>query len=155
MLFEHAVPFRGDSEKALKVICDALTANNFRIESRDAQRVTFTSPGIGNTRENPLRGVSTGEVSVSAGNLTFKGETRSIQRLIWFLVVFMIGMVIFFLILFGVILRKQVGPQAAYIAPLPFVPWIFLIPLIARMMRRKTQSAIQTLLHNAATMGNA
>lgn len=155
MSYERSIPFRGDASKAIKAACDTLSANNFRIDSCDASHMKFTSPGMNSSRDNPLRGISNGEIYISAGNINFRGEMNCIRKFRMFLIAFIAGMAILFFVLFGFILKDKVGSKAKYIAPAPFAPWIVLIPAITRGIRKKAERAVDTLLHNAATIGNA
>ena len=152
MRYDTSIPFHGDSEKAMKLAADALTSSNFRIDAFSGNQLRFTGPGMNSNRENPLRGFSTGEISISAGSITFRGEMGAIQKFRLFLTLFIAGMALFFVILFGVILRHKIAPQAKYIAPLPLAPWIVLIPLFARQTRKRAEKAIDTLLNNMAQM---
>lgn len=150
MRYETNVPFRGDTEKAMKLAADALTASNLKIESFGANQVRFSGGRLCNNHENPLRGISTGEITIAAGNISFKGELGAVRKFIKFMVLFLAGMAVFLVLLFGVVLRNRVGTHAVYIAPAPFAPWIIILPIIMRKVRGQTRRAIDTLLNNMA-----
>lgn len=150
MRYETNVPFRGDTDKAMKLAADAITASNLKIESFGGNQVRFGGGRLCNNHENPLRGISTGEITIAGGNISFKGELGAVQKFFKFMALFLAGMALVLVLLFGFVLRDRVGTHAAYIAPTPFAPWIVILPIIMRKMRRQTQRAIDNLLNNMA-----
>ena len=78
----------------------------------------------------------------------------------WFPLLLSGGIGVFFLILFGGILpavtaegSPEVGLFAAGISLLAGAPWLGLGPLMARRIRGRTETALDTLLSNASFAG--
>lgn len=153
MIYETSTPFRGDTRQAMRIAADTLSANNFRIESTTETSIRFSGPGLNSNRDNPLRGISEGEISVHTGAVHFRGNLGALRKFRLFLILFIFGLGLTLGIVFTIVFRNKPGAEhVGYLAALPLAPWIVLIPLITRRMRIKAQQAVDTLLNNMAQM---
>jgi len=107
------------------------------------------------SRQNPLVGISRVCIHETSGNLSVEAEFGGIRRPTKYLVLFIVGMAIFFLAFFGIMFSRQGQPIKRIIltALAPFIPWPVLIPLMAIWMKSRTSKALDTLLNNMVTLG--
>jgi hypothetical protein len=149
MKYVASTTITGSPEIALARIRDALLANGFTITTAKSTELAVTGPGLMSTKENPLRGVSVATFLTQGGQLHVQAELGGAAFLGRFAIYFPLGLGLFFVAVFG-LGRLSSGP-AAVIAPLLSVsPWLILGPLIARMIRKRTEKAINALLQGAA-----
>ena len=107
------------------------------------------------SRQNPLVGISRIRIRGSSGNLSLEADFEGIRKLIKFLVFFIVGMAVFFVVLFGILFSKQGQPvtKIILISLAPFIPWPVIIPLMAIWMKSRTSKALDTLVNNMAALG--
>lgn len=155
MDYEKTEPFSGNMEKVLQVAKNVFIQHNFQIVRHSDKEVEFTGPGMLSSRQNPIVGISRICIRGTSGNITIEAEFGGIRKLTKYLVVFIVGMAIFFLVLFGILLPKQGQPlnKTILISLAPFIPWPVLIPLIHIWMKSRTFKALDRLLTNMVTLG--
>ena len=107
------------------------------------------------SRQNPLVGISRICIRGTSGNISIEAEFGGIRKLTKYLVVFIVGMAIFFVVLFGILLPKQGQPlnKTIFISLGPFVPWPVIIPLMYKWMKSRTSNALDRLLTNMVILG--
>ena len=155
MDYEKTEPFSGNMEKALEVGKNVFIQHNFKIVRGSESEVELTGPGMLSSRQNPLVGISSVCIRGKSGNLSVEADFGGNRRLIKYLVLFIVGMAIFFLVFFGIILPKQ-GQSTGKIILIslsPFIPWPVIIPLIALWMKSRTTKALDTLINNMMALG--
>ncbi len=155
MDYEKTEPFSGNMEKVLEVVKNVFIQHNFQIVRDSDKEVEFTGPGMLSSRQNPIVGISRICIRGASGNISIEAEFGGIRKLTKYLVVFIVGMAIFFVVLFGILLPKQGQPlnKTILISLAPFIPWPILIPLIYIWMKSRTSKAIDRLLANMVTLG--
>ncbi len=155
MDYEKTEPFSGNMEKAFEVAKNVFIQHNFQIVRDSDSEVEFTGPGMLSSRQNPLVGISRVCIRGTSGNISIEAEFGGIRRLTKYLVFFIVGMAIFFLVLFGILLSKQDQPlyKTILITLAPFIPWPILIPLIHIWMKSRTSKALDRLLTNMIILG--
>lgn len=151
MDYDHTENFPGDSSAGLKNIAETFTQLGFRIVHRDGQSVRMTGPGMNNTRQSPLVGVSALTLEARPGSLRLEADFGSLDRLMKFMGIFIAAMALFFLVLFGFLFRGRPN-FSLWTVVLPFLPWPVLYPIIRSVLRRRLARALDNLLHNAAMM---
>lgn len=169
--YARSIPFTGDAGKALDLAITVLTTNGFAVTDKRETSVQLTGPGLSNTRQNPILGASRVHIRADHGSLSIDAELGGVANMRRFLTVFLLAMEIFFVIVFGVVMGFVFGRQfdvgfgvpfaqgwlwlafAIPIATLPLLPWLFLSPMIARSIRSRTFSALDTLLANMEVAG--
>jgi hypothetical protein len=149
MKYAASTTITGSPEIALARIRDALLANGFTITTARSTELTTTGPGMMSNKENPIRGVSAATFLTQGGQLHVTAELGGAAFLGRFAIYFPLGLGLFFVILFGWG-RFSSGPAGILTPLLSVAPWLILGPLIARMIRKRTEKAIDALLQGAA-----
>ena len=132
MDYEKTEPFSGNMEKVLEVAKNVFIQHNFQIVRDSDTEVEFTGPGMLSSRQNPIVGISRICIRGTRNNLSIEAEFEGIRKLTKYLVFFIVGMAIFFVVFFGIIFPKQGQPadKIILISLAPFIPWPIIIPLI-------------------------
>jgi hypothetical protein len=112
--------------------------------------VELTGPGMISSRQDPLVGISKIHISQSSGSLSVEAQFNSIRRLIKYIAIFIVGMAVFFVILFGILFTRQRQPfgKILLISLAPLAPWPVLLPLIMIWQKSRTSQALDVLLSN-------
>jgi hypothetical protein len=156
--YSRTVPFTGKTARALDVARTIFMAHGFEIVASNDHELRVTGPGITNTKENPLRGVSEASMIVSARAIEIQarlGGTRLLKRLLWILP---LGLALLFLIAFGVTAWIVPDFRRAWIFLIPalaLAPWLILSPLMIRKIENRTIQAVDTLLNNMVIVGKS
>ena len=155
MDYEKTEPFSGNMEKVLEVAKNVFIQHNFETVRHSDTEVEFTGPGMLSSRQNPIVGISRICIRGTSGNISIEAEFGGIRKLTKYLVVFIVGMAIFFVVLFGIMFSKQGQPlnKIILMSVAPFIPWPVLIPLIHIWMKSRTSKALDRLLTNMVTLG--
>jgi hypothetical protein len=158
----------GSSDDVLRTAIVTLTSNGFAISHRNSKSVSLKGPGLNNTRQNPILGASKISLQIHDNSIVADAELGGVDAMERFLMRFPfllgLGMGLFFGVAGGLLFGRQFGvgfgvPWAQGWrwmllafggAMLPVAPWLILSPLMSRMIRRRTQNAVETLIHNAA-----
>jgi hypothetical protein len=160
MEYSKTVPFTGRASKALEVAKSTFLPQGFHFVTSTDYELRVVGPGINSTRENPLKGITEASIIIrpSASAIEMKATLGGVEKMKKFLIFFPLGMAILFLVVFGVLalqLPDMRRPIFFLIPLLVFSPWLFLAPLMTRMIGRRTVEAIDTLLNNMAMLGNS
>lgn len=157
----------GLTDDVLKSAVATLTTNGFEITHYDKTYVSLVGPGLNSTKQNPILGASKIALRLNGKRLEAEvelGGVDAMQRfLMWFPFLLGLGLGIFFGIgggfLFGQIFGVGFGvPQAQGWkwmlvavggAMIPVSPWLILTPILCRMIRKRTQNAVEVLVRNA------
>ena len=156
MEYSKTIPFTGHGAKALDVARSTFMGQGFQIVASTDHELRVTGPGINSTRENPLKGVSEATIIIRSAAIEVKALLGGAQKLKTFLRLFPLGMALFFLIFFGVLawILPEFRRWWIFLIPvLALSPWLFLAPMIGRMMEKRTTQAVDTLLSNMIMMG--
>jgi hypothetical protein len=95
-----------------------------------------------------LLGFSKINIRTEGANIFVEGELGGVKWMRKFLIWFIGGMFIFFMILFGLLFMNN--PKFNFwLVVLPFAPWPFLIPFLCRIIEKRSRSAMDNLLHNS------
>ena len=151
--YEQTVRFSGDGQKAFEVALQTLLPLGFRIERRDEFTLTLSnSARYLNSRQNALLGISRISFNLRPGLLSIKTEMGALTRMVRVMAYLLAGMLASFVLLFGVLwltlAEFQGQPWVMAVAAAPFIPWIFILPFMQGWLQRRTQAALETLLHN-------
>ena len=171
--YSTTASFTGRADPVLAAAVATLTNNGFAIVDRMDGRATLTGPGLTSTRQNPILGTSRIEITARGQTLHVDADLGGVDTmrrfLTWFPLLLGLGLGLLFAVLgsagwggnvdLGVGLPWAPGVQRAFAALalglLPVVPWLFISPLMIRMVRRRTQQALDTLANNAAFAGRS
>ena len=141
-----------DSEKAVDAAANVFIQRSFQIVEKSETAVELTGPGMISSRQNPLVGISRIRVLKSNGSLSVEAQFDSIRKLIKYIAVFIVGMGVFFVILFGILFTRQGQPMGTVvlISLAPLAPWPVLLPLIMMWLKSRTSRGLDILLSNTA-----
>ena len=155
MQYSSSIPIVGLPEIAIKVVRDALIANEFTIVDAKPTEFTATGPGMMSTNQNAIRGVSTATFRTEGRVMHVQAELGGAAWLGRFAIFFPFALGVLLAATFWGIGRTQ-GKPADVITPLfPVLPWLVIGPLMARYIRKRTEKAIYGLLQSAASISQA
>ncbi|MFM9066305.1 MAG: hypothetical protein ACKOUR_03065 [Planctomycetota bacterium] len=164
MHYRYEIVCRGSGREALRIIREALLANEFGIDAVDDRGFVARGPGLRSSRENAIRGVSEARVSMAGDKIELQAELGGVVRLGRFATFFPLALgaslaLVFGLILWGVsilggngeLARRPANLFIPLLAPLlTTLPWLLLGPWLTRVFRRRTERAIESLVQSAA-----
>jgi hypothetical protein len=156
MEYSKTVPFTGHGVRALDVARGAFVGQGFQIVASDDHELRVTGPGLNSTKENPLKGVSEASIIIRSSTIEIKALLGGVQKMKTFLRLFPLGLALFFLIVFGALAWSLPDLRRAWIFLTPVLalsPWLFLAPMITRMIEKRTKQAVDTLLNNMTMIG--
>ena len=147
--YKKTIEFNGDKSSAMASAKNFFIANGFKLERRGSDTLLLTGPGMISNRENPIRGVSKGQIQFTNSSIVFTGELGGVEFMKKFVTFFppalILGLTASLSIVFY--LTNQFSVEFLAFA-LTIIPWLFLAPLFGKMMQRKTENAVDTLLEN-------
>jgi hypothetical protein len=151
MSYEKTIRFSGNFDKAIEVAKNTLMPNGFTIANNDEDAIELRGPGSFWTKgQNPLVGVSWIRLEKIEDSVLIKAEFGGVKKTIIYLCCFILAMAVFFLVLFG-ILFSQKPPTHRFLIPLaPFIPWPFIIPVMAIILKWRASKSLDALSHNIA-----
>jgi hypothetical protein len=147
--YETSVEFIGNLDSAINMAKNIFATNGFKMNQIDQTKLSVTGPGMNSTKQNPIRGLSRGELNFTGETLEFKGELGGIAFVKKFLKFFPLalgtGMTVFFV---GLLYFTRQNILFGFIPLLAVAPWLFISPVISRRIQKKTEDAIATTLEN-------
>ena len=156
LIHEDFVAFTGDPHRAFEIALQTLLPLGFEVAEQSSLHLVVTGPGFNSTRQNALLGISRAEFSAEHSSLVVKAELGGLDRFQRLMLIFMIGLGAFdsllLLALWFFIERLRTHTWFLAIPVIIFIPWIFIAPVLARWIRKRTKSALNTLLHNMAIL---
>ena len=146
---EASIKFDGDLKSAMAMAKNIFATNGFKLNENDQAALSLIGPGMNSTKQNPIRGISRGELKFTESTLEFSGELGGVEFMKKFLIFFPLALGIGITIVFVILtyFTKQNFPSA-FIPLLAIAPWIFISPIIIKNIQKKTEEAIQTTLCN-------
>jgi len=169
--FEVEAQTTGDAQQALSRAILVLETVGFRIVACDDRNAELQGPGLNSTKQNPLLGATTIHLRCTERTLRLNaklGGVATMQRfLTWFPLILGLSLGTIFAIAGGFGFGRAAGIPfgvpwaqgfrwilAAYaMALMPVAPWLLLSPWLIRVIRKRTNSALETLLQNAVMRG--
>lgn len=146
--------FSGSQEQLLRSFVTTLTQLGFRLEKQSHDTKEFLGPGMSTTRQSPLLGASVIHVKIEGRYVKVNAELGGVTRMKRFMVILIgslcvgLGLIFGGLAAAGLLKSRNGGEVHWWVVLLPFLPWIFLIPLISRSLEKRTRNAIETMVHN-------
>lgn len=148
--------FEGDLAKAIDVAKNTLLPNGFEIiDSSDSYLEAVNRTGLWGYNQYPLNGVSKAYISGRDGKVALKAELGGVAKMIKYLILFIGGMMVFFLIFFGIQFHVQGQPINKLLRMIwaPFAPWPIAIPLMGIWFKKRADRVLDTLLKNMISSG--
>ena len=100
---EASIKFDGDLKSAMAMAKNIFATNGFKLNENDQAALSLIGPGMNSTKQNPIRGISRGELKFTESTLEFSGELGGVEFMKKFLIFFPlalgIGITIVFVIL--------------------------------------------------------
>jgi len=148
--YEKSVEFTGDLDAAMKLAQNIFTSNGFKMDRIGETELSVTGPGMTSTKQNPIRGLSRGQLKISGATLAFTGELGGVGFMKKFLYLFppalAIGMTFFFAIKMD-LTKQNIMPVLRPVF-LAVAPWIVISPLMSKYIQKKTEDAVSTAVEN-------
>ena len=151
MDYQTTIAYPGDATEGLTRLVEILSPLGFRIERRERSEIEVTGPGMNNTRQSPLLGISRLRAQVQPGQLTVEAQFGALDRLLWFMGGFLIALGVFLVVLFAILFRNRPDFHL-WIVILPFAPWPILLPLLRVFLHRRLRRTLDNVLHNLGMM---
>lgn len=160
MQYTVSLPFRGDTDKAFHLAEAALTASGFRFGDRTAGSVEMIGPGMNSTRQSALAGVSRLHILKSHDKLSIEADLGGVAQMSRFVTLFPVSLVLCLGVVLSIVFGVLIGPGlwlavVAAVVSVNAVLWLVLGPMIARKIRARTESALDTLLANMVVAGES
>jgi hypothetical protein len=167
--FATAVAIPVPSGDALLVALVILANHGFTITDRDEHSAHLVGPGLHSTNPNPLLGASRIHLEMRDQQLRLQAELGGVHAMRRFIIRFplLLGLVLGVLFALGGWVLGQPFPMGVGVPGarewkwfalamaaglLPVAPWLFLGPVIASMVRTRTERALTSLVQNAVRM---
>ncbi len=144
--YTTATPFAGSADVALNTACSLLMANGFRLDHPTETELIATGPGMHSTSENAIRGVSRARIAVSADTIGVRAELGAVRTMQLFLYWFPPVLAGFFGLLFLSFPPHEW--RSFFLVYIAMLPWFVVSPLVARWVKNRTTTAVDTLVHN-------
>ncbi|HPO13090.1 MAG TPA: hypothetical protein PLI09_06560 [Candidatus Hydrogenedentes bacterium] len=153
MKYERWINLDGNPAKALESAREQFLQQGFKLTSLSPTSFEVTGPGMNNTRQNALRGVSKAYVSISGKELHVEAELRYARRMQRFVLFFPPALILGLMATFLVTLPGSKTVALASCIPQLLI-WIPISLIWAPSIRRRTEKAIDTVMENAALIAN-
>ncbi len=158
MRYDKTVPFDGDAVRAFEVAVAVLTGLGFRLVERSPTAIEFSGPGMNSSRESGLMGATRIRIAGRTRELALEAELGGVLRMAKFVRYFplalSLGLFLVLAVVFWATMRHPMGdwwiwPLGGALA-INVVLWMFLGPMMSRMIERRTRQALDALLNNMA-----
>jgi hypothetical protein len=124
MDYSKTMPFP-EPKQVIPTVTKAFADRGFQISDITETTAELKGPGMINSQQDPIVGISKARISSRGEMLTVEAEFGAIRKLLAYMSVFIVAMALFFLVLFGFIFTKQ-GQSPGTIALIslaPLLPW--------------------------------
>jgi hypothetical protein len=164
MVHNASHPFHGNLDKAFDLAINALAAIGFRLDTRTADSVRLTGPGMHSNRQSPLLGASQIDICFRQGQIDLAADLGAAERMIRFVRIFPIalngGLCLVFFALFWTLFARLAAPwvwisSIVGVALINGAVWAVLSPWIARSIHQRTRRGLDTLLNTMVVTGQA
>jgi hypothetical protein len=141
--YNKTIQFAGDVDAAMTMAKTIFGLNGFNLNQTGLGRLCLTGPGMTSTKQNPILGLSRGELTFTGEALELTGELGGVAFMKKFLYLFPPALVVVMMVIF-----MFTNPdQPVGFTPLwSVVPWIVLSPVLSKYIQKKTEDAIATTL---------
>jgi len=127
--------------------------HGFELEQVGETELVVTGPGMRSTKQNPILGLARGRFQFNESTVEFKGELGGVEFMRKFLYFFppaLGGGLCTFFALSNHFANQN--PATVFTPLLCIASWIFISPIMAKAIKKKTERAIDTVLHNMSIM---
>jgi hypothetical protein len=152
MDYECSQTFSGDPAKALDTAATVLAGSGFRIESRTSSSLSVSGPGMLSSKQHPLCGVSSAQFNAAGNSLSVRADLGGVRKMMTFITVMIGTMAVVLASVLFILVFYRGQPAGVLLSLLAFAPWVVLLPVMTRLFTSRTRRALDTLLHNMATL---
>ena len=142
---EYAAPLRGDAAAALDVARTALLSLGFEIVTDSAAELRAHGPGMRSNREPALLGATELRLQVMNSQIAARATLGGVATMKTFLYLFPPGLVLLLSAVFALAGRGVWWVGLAWV-----LPWLFISPLMAFAIERRTTRAVDRLVSGMA-----
>jgi hypothetical protein len=146
--YARSAAFAGEPERALEVGRQFFINNGFQVSRLAEMSFGARGGGMVSSNQHAILGVSQIKVTAEQGALSFNANLGGVRRLVWFLILFLLIM-----FLWPLVMAWAMGSEGIGRLLLMDVALLIPVPLLVVWMRRRTERALDTLLHNMVTVG--
>jgi hypothetical protein len=158
MDYSQSVEFHGDVNRAIEYATLILTTLGFRLVAQDESSAEFEGPGMNNTRQPGLLGVSYLRIAADGATLMIEAELGGVRKMERFVTWFPTSLGVFLGLTLGGLAWQFAGWKMATTifttAALSVLPWKIIAPIFVRRIRTRTTPALDTLLGNLASISS-
>lgn len=158
MDYTQSVEFHGDANRVVEQATLILTALGFRLIEQADSAAEFAGPGMNNTRQPGLLGVSHLRIAADGESLTIEAELGGARKMERFVTWFPTSLGVFLGVTLGGLAWHFAGWKIATTifttAALAVLPWKIIAPIFVRRIRSRTTDALDTLLGNLASISS-
>ncbi len=158
MNYQKTVSFSGNPRKAFEIAQNTFLPHGFQIANSSESILEVLGPGTLWTKgQDPMVGVSKACISAADGSISIKAELGGVTKAIKYLILFILGMAIFFILMFGFLFTVKQGQpinKTILMSIAPLIPWPVIIPLMAIWMKSRTCKALDTLMNNMIALAS-
>lgn len=146
MVLEKRVSHRGDPRAILAAVRESLLAQGFVVEREYEYTFTARGPGMWHRQPLPLQGISRVQVSVTGDAVSATAELDALRSFQTVIVGAPLVIDTIVSIVCGIVIAPWVG---ALVACATVLPYLVLGPLIARIYKKRTETALDVVLADA------
>ena len=150
MQYNKSVPFNGSASTAIETAQLQLMANGFKLDQPGETELIATGRGMHSTKQNPIVGASHVRITVSSSSINICAELGGVKFMQRFVYIFPPALGGFLALVFAFI--PNFPKRVPLMALLPILPWLVISPLMARWIKNRTTKALNTLVHNMASV---
>jgi hypothetical protein len=151
MNYKSSIPFTGDAGVALDVAKSVFINNGYTVEFPSDTEIVARGPGMTNTRQNPLLGVTQVRISVESFSIYLSSDLGGVRQMGRFILFFPLLLA---LLLMGIFAILKMPSSSLLIAGVSISPWVIIGPLLSRWIQNRTVAAVDTLLNNMKSAGD-
>lgn len=153
MYYEKSVSFEGDVKKTIEGAKSVLLPQNFKIVIINDTSIEFANTSRF-VNQDPWSVVSSIRININDKKLSIEAELGGIKKIIKYMLLFWIGMSIFFTVVFGTLAYIFRWPMKTLIGlPLLFLTFLPAIPFMAIFLKFKANKSLEVLLNNMVALG--
>lgn len=154
MEYRNTITITGETQSVLKTAMQMLMAQGFSVLKREEQYLELQGLNAHSSNQNALLGASKVTISATGQRIVVSAELKGYDNLIKILSIMMVVMAIGFGLMAYFLPNEDSSYNPLY-AVLPLLPWVFLMPFLAKIFKKRTVKALDILVANLAVLGSS
>ena len=143
--YRYSIPFSGNAKDALNIARTSLLSLGFEILHISEKELFATGPGMHSTQQPDLLGVSKIKLNIHSSSITAVASLGAAAKMKTFVYIFPPALLLILLLTFVLM-----GMNVSWIYAVWILPWIFIAPLMGKLIERKTTRAVDRLVRGIA-----